>query len=137
MLATRFFNDRLRKFLNIIVQGNNSPLCVDNLSYKIEFQGRGAPHAHGVIWTKLGEGSKLEERFKNLTNAFANLKLDKLLTEQMMDALTSFVDTFTTVSTNASKVGEDVSKIVLEVNKHTCTKTCQKYGGTCRFFYPR
>ena len=137
MLATRFFNDRLRKFLNIIVQGNNSPLCVDNLSYKIEFQGRGAPHAHGVIWTKLGEGSSLEKRFPNLTNAFTNLKLDKLLTGKMLEALTDFVDTFTTVSTNASEVGEDVSKIVLEVNKHTCTKTCQKYGGNCRFFYPR
>ena len=137
MLATRFFNDRLRKFLNIIVQGNNSPLCVDNLSYKIEFQGRGAPHAHGVIWTKLGEGSSLEKRFPNLTNAFTNLKLDKLLTGKMLEALADFVDTFTTVSTNASEVGEDVSKIVLEVNKHTCTKTCQKYGGNCRFFYPR
>ena len=53
------------------------------------------------------------------------------------NALIQFVDEFTTVSTNENLVGADVSKIVLDVNKHSHTKACRKYDSSCRFNCPR
>ena len=41
------------------------------------------------------------------------------------------------MSTNRDTVGEDVSQKVLEVNKHTHTKSCRKYDTQCRFLYPK
>ena len=49
----------------------------------------------------------------------------------------NLIDEFTTVSTNESTVGEKVSRMVLEVNLHSHTKSCRKYDYPCRFFYPR
>ena len=30
-------------------------MCVTEYSYKLEFQGRGAPHYHGILWLNLAE----------------------------------------------------------------------------------
>ena len=51
--------------------------------------------------------------------------------------MANFIDAFTIVSTNENVVGADVSRMVLEVNKHAHTKTCRKYDCPCRFLYPR
>ena len=47
---------------------------IKNLSYKVEFQGRGAGHIHGVLWANL---SRLEDKdecgesqFKHISSAF-------------------------------------------------------------------
>ena len=137
LLASRFFNDRVRKFMNIIVMGNNSPMRVIHFAYKVEFQARGAPHIHGCLWCDLDKLSETIGEDGKLKSAFKRLKEDKSLDDEEIAALVQLVDQFTTVSINAEEVGADVSKIVQEVNKHHCTKTCQKYGGHCRFSYPR
>ena len=59
------------------------------------------------------------------------------MTKDETNALIQFVDEFTTVSTNENLVGADVSKIVLDVNKHSHTKACRKYESSCRFNFPR
>ena len=48
----------------------------------------------------------------------------------------NFVDQFTTVSLCADEVGNEVVRIVEEVNKHHHTKTC-KPKPKCRFRYPK
>ena len=53
------------------------------------------------------------------------------------EALKNFINEFTTVSTNEDTIGEIVSRMVLEVNIHSHTKSCRKYDCPCRFFYPR
>ena len=65
------------------------------------------------------------------------LKNNQKLGESEKNALKNFVDEHITVSTNENKVGKDVSRMVVEVNKHRHTKTCRKYDTTCRFGYPR
>ena len=49
--ATRMFDKRLRDFLNIIVKGPSQPLgkVIDYFG-RIEFQARGWPHWHGILW---------------------------------------------------------------------------------------
>ena len=44
LLATRNFQHRMEMFKKEIIFGANSPLCVRHISYRVEFQGRGAAH---------------------------------------------------------------------------------------------
>ena len=153
LLATRYFNDRVKKFMNIIVTGDKNPMLVENYTYKVEFQDRGAGHIHGTLWLKLemmewlirNEKDELflpdkkQEKgpLKGISSAFKKLKNNEILDDDEKEALVNFIDEFTTVSTNENVVGADVSRMVLEVNKHCHTKTCRKYDCPCRFLYPR
>ena len=53
LLATRYFNDRVKKFMDIVVMGDNNPMQVEYFTYKVEFQERGAGHIHGTLWLKM------------------------------------------------------------------------------------
>ena len=160
LLATRFFNQRVKKFFSTIVMGRNNPMNVQYYTYKVEFQERGAGHIHGTLWLNL---DKLEELIrsdegilvdkhnnnpndkgpekirplKGLKSAFKTLKNNGKINDEEKEAMKNFVDEFTSVSTNKYLVGEDVSKIVLEVNKHSHTKSCRKQENQCRFLFPR
>ena len=74
---------------------------------------------------------------KGLCKAFAKLKNSERLTKADTEVLATFADTFITVSTSKGLVGEDIATTVKEVNQHKHTKTCRKYGGECRFNYPK
>ena len=39
--------------------GANNPMAVENFSDKMEFQGRGAAHIHGVAWCNLAKVSEM------------------------------------------------------------------------------
>ena len=65
------------------------------------------------------------------------MKNEDELTVKDLICLENFIDGFTTVSLNPNIVGEDVVKLVSEVNVHHHTKTCRKYDSSCRFNYPR
>ena len=49
LLATRYFNHRVKKFFSTIVMGRNNPMNVEYYTYKVEFQERGAGHIHGTL----------------------------------------------------------------------------------------
>jgi hypothetical protein len=53
LLATRYFNHRVKAFMKNIAMGGGNPMYVDKFSYKAEFQARGAAHVHGILWEKL------------------------------------------------------------------------------------
>ena len=59
LLATRFFNDRVKKFMDKVVMGDNNPMMVEYFTYKVEFQDRGAGHIHGTLWLKLERMERL------------------------------------------------------------------------------
>ena len=44
LLATRFFNHRVKGFMSKIVIGGGNPMNIDKYTYKGEFQERGAGH---------------------------------------------------------------------------------------------
>ena len=62
LLATRYFNDRVKKFMDIVVMGDNNPMMVEYFTYKVEFQDRGAGHIHGTLWLKLEDGKTHKNR---------------------------------------------------------------------------
>jgi hypothetical protein len=162
-------NDRVKKFMDLVVMGDNNPMMVEYYTYKVEFQDRGAGHIHGTLWLKLDmierlirtdddklflgeemaddqdmetEDTDNNERtrdrpFKGLSSTFRKLKNNEVLSETEKKSLKNFIDEFTTVCTNEATVGEKVSRMVLEVNIHSHTKSCRKYDCPCRFYFPR
>ena len=129
---------------------------VDYYSYKVEFQDRGAGHAHGTLWLNLDKIENLLKDkdgtlrprnvdddpnkcgpFHGIKVAFKKLRSNTKLENEDKNALREFIDEYTTVSIHENTVGEDVAKIAQEVNKHHHTKTCRKHDTTCRFNYPR
>ena len=110
----------------------------------------GAGHVHGTLWVDLGSierpqrlekgkqvGLKKKGRIEGLSLAFKKIKNSEKLTQEDTDSLAAFVDSFITVSTCEKNVGKNIAATVRQVNQHRHTKTCRKYGGKCRFNYPR
>ena len=58
-IATRNFMHRLKTFRKEIMTGENNPMAIENWSDKMEFQGRGAAHIHGVAWCNLARVSQM------------------------------------------------------------------------------
>ena len=48
--ASRNYNHRVKAFIKEIVLHKSNPMSVQYYSTKVEFQGRGAGHNHGVLW---------------------------------------------------------------------------------------
>ena len=58
-MATRYFHQRVKLFINKIVMARSNPLSVKYYSYKVEFQARGAAHIHGILWLNMFRLEKL------------------------------------------------------------------------------
>ena len=51
--SSRYFNHRVQKMLKYIIMGPHSPFGnVQDFVYRTEFQKRGSPHIHGLLWVK-------------------------------------------------------------------------------------
>jgi hypothetical protein len=133
--ATRNFQHRVNAFIKEIIFGENNPMEITDLSYKVEFQG----HIHGVLWAKL---SKFEEQSENLKVAFSKLRETQHLETGERKELEDYVDKFITCSMNADKLSKKVSngkklmELAQEVQQHSHTRTCHKYDDSCRFHKP-
>ena len=121
------------------------------ISYRVEFQARGAAHIHGIIWLDMKKieslplfhDAKSEPGKGNLSKAFRKFRDDEKLTTEEKDAIEKFTDMFTSCSLNPNTIHTDVNighriiDIVKEVNCHNCTKPCEKYGDSCKYGFPR
>jgi hypothetical protein len=155
LTATRYFQHRVKNFIDKVMMGKNNPMCASYYTYKVEFQDRGAGHIHGTLWLRLddledmhrGDDGELKRLVKGepkkmghlrgLRAAFTKLRKNGKLNNDDKRALTRFIDEFTTVSIHGNTIGKTVAKMAQEVNKHHHTKTCRKHDTTCRFSYPR
>ena len=70
--ATRNFIQRVRSSRTEIMMGKNNPMKIKYWCDKMEFQGRGAGHIHGVAWSDLAEISKLIEKEKRVGVVLCN-----------------------------------------------------------------
>ena len=128
-IATRNFMHRLKTFRKEIMTGHNNPMAIENWSDKMEFQGRGAAHIHGVAWCNLAKVSEMLNKDINnfssdeeldledesednlddvddfcnkcdLEKAFDRLRMDRRLRKEEEEALIAFADRFTTCTLN-------------------------------------
>ena len=159
--ATRNFQHRVLAFLREIVFGENNPMKVKHLSYKIEFQRRGARHIHGVLWSNLSSFEKPKSstcrtdpkdqttnrredtrEFKYLTIAFKKMRENKSFKPAERMELEKFIDKFITCSLNPATLaeqcldGKKLAKLAKEVQEHHHTFTCRKYDTKYRFMKP-
>ena len=49
LTATRYFQQRVKHFIDKVAMGKNNPMHVKNYTYKVEFQDRGAGHIQGTL----------------------------------------------------------------------------------------
>jgi hypothetical protein len=72
-----------------------------------------------------------------LKNVLDKLHKNEEVTDEEMDKVVIFVDSFSTVSLHPAIVGSIVAEIVKRVNQHHHTQTCRKYKTICRFNMPK
>ena len=114
-LCSRFFHERVQKFIKILLKNPHSPLKqATNYVYRVEFQKRGSPHVHGLLWIndapQLGVNSREE--------------------------IINYIDSCISCSLDVSE--ENKKYVKLQVHRHS-KKTCLKkiHGKkVCRFGIP-
>ena len=147
LTATRNFQRRVETFEKEIMMGENNPMKIKYISYRVEFQGRGAAHIHGTLWLDLKEIEK-HQTFQSigegiLSEAFRKLRDDIKLSDKEKTAIERFTDLFCTCTLNPNtvhrdtEVGKKIIEIIKKVNCHHCTGPCEKYGDKCKYGFPR
>ncbi|XP_069136358.1 uncharacterized protein [Argopecten irradians] len=111
--CARFFDNRVQLFVNSFLKSQHNPIGdVTDTFRRVEFQNRGSPHIHMLLWTE---------------NA-------PRYPDDNVESLIAYVDKYITCSlqTDNSELAELVQ---LQVHKHS--KTCKKGGKpVCRFGFP-
>ena len=112
---------------------------VRHISYRVEFQGRGAGHIHGVLWLDMKEMRIKGVPSETLRSAFEKLRFSQALEEDEVAAVEGFTDTFVTCTRCVSVAGEDAVRKAEEVNWHGHSSSCHKSGppGQCRWKFPK
>ena len=119
-LLTRIFDARVKSFVKHIIMGRGlDKIPFRYYSYRVEFQARGMPHIHGVAW--------IEKDWLDAHNVPNDLSNDPEKALILVENL---------ISCELSE-GQDITKIVQEVQQHNHTKSCLKYSGVCRYGFPR
>ena len=122
VLVTRIFDARVKNFVKNILMNQE----VAYYAYRIEFQMRGMPHVHGVLWLKDSEVDGLLDDRKHFD--FNNKKTE--------DQMISFIEKWTTCS--LPKDDPELLEKVKGVNSHDHKERyCKKKGTFCRFNFPR
>ena len=142
--VTRYFDKKVKSFMKNIVMVENNSLGVILYTYRIEFQKRGHPHAHGCLWIDI---NKMDKEFPGLKAAFQSLRHNRKLQEatvstpllerlpsslKQTNALVNWIDKYTTCSLNKAKVGEVAAQRARELQTHGHTATCHKKSPECR-----
>ena len=109
--CSRYFDHRVEEFLNTVLKSSCEPIGkVKQFFYRLEFQQRGSPHIHMLVW------------IENAPN----------LERSSREEIEQFVDNYLTCSTDNE---ETVNLVKLQTHKHS--RTCRKKGKPiCRFGFP-
>lgn len=112
--AARHFDFKLKKlFQDIILHKQLQPLGpISNYFYRIQFQQRGSPHAHCVIFVDKAPQFAINSR----------------------EEVVAFIDKY---STCALPKDEDEMRDLVLLQKHAHSPSCRKIQLKCRYKYPR
>ena len=120
VLLTLMFENRVKAFLKCILNED-----VEHYTYRIEWQLRGMPHLHGIIWLK-------KSSIGHLLNSEGSFDVDDKSKEE---DLIKFIEKWTSCSLDTGN--EKLDQIVKDVNVHVHKETCKKHQTKCRFGFPR
>ena len=110
--CARYFNDRVQKFIQNVLKSEFHPLdVVQDYVYRVEFQHRGSPHIHMVVWINGGPRYGTEP--------------DSLIEKYIDDHVSCSVDV------------PQVQSQYVDMQKHKHSRSCRKKGkALCRFGFP-
>ena len=110
--AARHFQYRLNTFFNEFLKSPAKPLGeVEDYGIRIEFQARGSPHAHCVLWIK--DAPKYDENSS--------------------EDVCKFIDQYITCS--IPEVEGKLKELVLQLQNHRHSSYCKR-NNSCRFGFP-
>ena len=114
VLAVQHFDHRLKAFFKDVLVGASALGPVRHHFYRIEFQMRGSPHAHCLLWTADGPD------------------MSKATAEEIEDYFG------TKISGQLPPVEDSLHALVDRVQRHTHSVACRKGKNQhCRFSFPR
>ncbi|XP_071943751.1 uncharacterized protein [Antedon mediterranea] len=116
--VARMFDKRFHTFLKRVILSEANPIGkVIDYFYRIEFQMRGSPHVHMLVWVENAPVFGLDE--------------DKKIVD--------FVDKYISCAVPCKIVDPEMNEIVSSVQIHSKkhSKSCKKKGTNCRFNFPR
>ena len=115
--TARHFSQRFQKFIAFL-KGSSKPIGeVVDYFWRVEFQLRGSPHVHSLWWVK---------------------DAPDLQTVEGLRAVPSFIDQYITTKIPSEGEDDELRTLVMRLQRHKHTHTCQKYGRHgCRFDYPK
>jgi hypothetical protein len=118
---TRMFDHRVRTFMKHILLGEGEgSIPYSYYCYRVEFQARGMPHIHGILW---------------IDNQYMEKYLVPGKKLEYADNVTELIDNIT-----SCKIPDEDPKLaekVTEVQWHRHSKSCKKWSNSCRFNFPR
>jgi hypothetical protein len=121
-LITRIFDHRVKSFIqHMVLRGGKGLLPVEYFTYRVEFQLRGMAHVHGCLW--------LEDSF------VSDYKDPVDKTKFNEDKIGELIDQISSCKLPGTDDPE-LDTMVREVQVHKHTKSCKKYGSSCRFDFP-
>ena len=113
--AANHFEDRVKQFMKLILLNKN--LCplghILDYKYRVEFQQRGSPHIHMVVWVRDAPTFEINT----------------------VEEVAAFVDQHVTCALPTDD--DDLKGLLAAVQRHTHSVACKKHGATCRFQFPR
>ncbi|CAH1232472.1 PIF1 [Branchiostoma lanceolatum] len=111
--AARQFDHRLNLFFKEYIGGKGHPIGeLQDYMIRIEFQARGSPHAHTILWMKNAPKLGVDD----------DAEVINFINEHQSCAVPDNSD-------------EDMRDLVLSRQKHVHSKTCRR-AGSCRFKFP-
>ena len=111
--CARFFNNRVQMFIDTVLKSHHNPLgVVVDVFRRVEFQNRGSPHIHMLVWTS--DAPKYKENND--------------------EEIEAYVDQYITADTQEK---DPLMKPLVNLQLHKHSKTCKKGGKTvCKFGFP-
>ena len=108
--CARYFDHRVQIFLTTVLQSDSHPIgSIKDHFYRVEFQQRGSPHIHMLIWVENAPSKSTHSH----------------------NTIVSFIDSYITCEKN-----EEMKKLI-NYQTHRHARTCRKRGkAICRFGFP-
>ena len=116
--AARMFDHRVKKFIKDVIQSPAQPIGnVTDFFYRTEFQQRGWPHIHMLVWVQ------------DAPDPYT------VSDHEIVD----FVDKYVSCELPSENDDPELHEIVKSCQMHSKnhTKSCRKTGKTCRFAFPK
>ncbi|XP_060571765.1 uncharacterized protein LOC132729947 [Ruditapes philippinarum] len=111
--TARHFDYKVQQFFKLIIQKNKALGNVTDFFIRTEFQQRGSPHVHCVLWVKDAP----------------------MAGEQSEEEVCSFVDQY--IHCTLPHNDDQLLNLVSTLQKHSHTRSCRKGLQFCRYHFPK